>query len=167
MAVSFIESQLYSPETLTFLSIETPLAPLRTFYSNNTCLVTAKPSDPCTIGYQSEYVILATTPKHVQAGVVFAKKHNIRLVVRNTGHDFMGRSVAAGALAINTHRLKGASFVKKYKGPGGYTGSAVTVGAGVQGRELYRLANQQSPKVVVVGGECPVSRSAIQRQAQL
>jgi len=104
----------------------------------------------------SEYVIVATEAKHIQAGVVFAKKHNIRLVVRNTGHDFMGRSVASGALAINTHRLKGSAFVKKYKGPGGYSGSAVTLGAGVQGRELYRVANQQSPKVVVVGGECPV-----------
>lgn len=100
---------------------------------------------------------MATEVQHIQAGVIFAKKNNLRLVVRNTGHDFMGRSVASGALAINTHRLKGSSFVKKYKGPGDYSGGAVTLGAGMQGRELYRVANQQSPKVVVVGGECPVS----------
>ncbi|KAH9206006.1 FAD binding domain-containing protein [Leptodontidium sp. 2 PMI_412] len=135
--------------------IETPLAPLRTYYSNNTCAVTTNPAEPCTIGYMSDYVIMATEAKHIQAGVIFANRYNIRLVVRNTGHDFMGRSIASGALAINTHQLKSSSFVKKYTGPGGYTGSAATLGAGIQGRELFRLANQQSPKVVVVGGECP------------
>ena len=48
------------------------------------------------------------------------------------------------------------TFIKNYTGPGGYTGSAVTVGAGIQGRELLLLANQQSPKVAIVTGECPV-----------
>lgn len=37
-------------------------------------------------------------------------------------------------------------------------GGAVTVGAGIQGRELLRLGQQQSPKVAVVTGECPVSQ---------
>lgn len=60
-----------------------------------------------------------------------------------------------GSLAINTHSFKQVEWIKNYTGPGGYRGSAVTVGAGVQVRELYRLANQQNPKVVVVGGECP------------
>lgn len=146
---------------LTLARIETPLAPLRTYYSNNTCAVTTNPAEPCTIGYMSDYVIMATEAKHIQAGVIFANRYNIRLVVRNTGHDFMGRSIASGALAINTHQLKSSSFVKKYTGPGGYTGSVATLGAGIQGRELFRLANQQSPKVVVVGGECPVSSTSI------
>lgn len=69
----------------------------------------------------------------------------------------MGRSIASGALAINTHNMKSADFTTCYTGPGGYSGGAVKLGAGMQGREIYRLANQQNPKVVVVGGECPVS----------
>jgi hypothetical protein len=77
----------------------------------------------------------------------------------------MGRSVGSGALAINTHRLKGVAFTKKYTGAGTYTGSAVKVGTGVQGRELYRQAFAQSPKVVVVGGECPVSIRSKYRRA--
>jgi hypothetical protein len=37
------------------------------------------------------YVVNATSSKHVKAGVDFARKHNIRLIVKATGHDYMGR----------------------------------------------------------------------------
>lgn len=60
-------------------------------------------------------------------------------------------------MIINTHSFKDVKFVEKYEGPGEWTGSAVTVGAGVQGRELFRQAFAQNPKKVIVGGECPVS----------
>jgi hypothetical protein len=98
---------------------------------------------------------MAKTKEQIKAGVDFARTNNIRLIVRNTGHDFMGRSTGFGSLAINTHSFKDVTFIKNYTGPGDWTGSAVTVGAGIQVRELYGLANKESPKVVVVGGECP------------
>jgi len=68
----------------------------------------------------------------------------------------MGRATGYGALVINTHSFKDVTFVEKYSGPGDWRGGAVTVGAGIQVREVYRLANAQNPPVVVVGGECPV-----------
>ena len=37
------------------------------------------------------YVINATEAHDVQVGVRFAKKHNIRLNVKGTGHDYLGR----------------------------------------------------------------------------
>ncbi|KAF2748158.1 FAD/FMN-containing isoamyl alcohol oxidase-like protein MreA [Sporormia fimetaria CBS 119925] len=132
-----------------------PVANLWPLYTNGTCLPTNNPEATCTRGFYGEYVIMATMKDHIKAGVDFARAHNLRLIIRNTGHDFMGRSTGYGALIINTHSFKEAKFVSKYTGPGGWTGSAVTVGAGVQGRELYRQAFQQNPKVVVVGGECP------------
>lgn len=46
----------------------------------------------CLIGDQPRYTVNATEPEDVAKGIVFAKKHNIRLVVRNTGHDILGRS---------------------------------------------------------------------------
>ena len=33
--------------------------------------------------------------------------HNIRLIVKSSGHDFVGRSVAPNALSVWTHHLKG------------------------------------------------------------
>ena len=99
---------------------------------------------------------MAKTKDHIKAGVDFARDNNVRLVIRNTGHDFMGRSTGYGALVVNTHSFKDVTFVKEYSGPGDWRGGAVTVGAGIQVRELYRLANAQNPPVVVIGGECPV-----------
>jgi hypothetical protein len=60
------------------------------------------------------------------------------------------------ALIINTHSFQETTFLKSYSGPGNYTGTAAVVGAGVQGRALYRKAFAQDPPVVIVGGECPV-----------
>jgi hypothetical protein len=32
---------------------------------------------------------MATTKNQIKAGVDFARKRNLRLIIRNTGHDFM------------------------------------------------------------------------------
>jgi hypothetical protein len=59
---------------------------MRTLYTNNTCNPTNDPTQTCSIGYLSEYVILAETKEHVAAGVKFANTYNLRLLVRNTGY---------------------------------------------------------------------------------
>ena len=145
-------------ELLTMLhSVEQPVAYFRTYWTNDTCpLMTNNASASCTRGYYAEYVIMAKTKDHIKAGVDFARDNNVQLVIRNTGHDLMGRSTGYGALVVNTHSFKDVTFMKEYSGPGDWRGGAVTVGAGIQVRELYRLANAQNPPVVVIGGECPV-----------
>ncbi|KAI5809130.1 FAD binding domain-containing protein [Peziza echinospora] len=123
--------------------------------TGNTCNPSQNQGGKCTIGNLPQYVILAKTKEDIKAGVDFARENNIRLVIRNTGHDFMGRTTGFGSLAINTHSFKKVEFIKSYTGPGGYTGGAVKVGAGIETRELYTAAFNQEPKVLVVGGECP------------
>jgi hypothetical protein len=126
------------------------------YFTNSSCVPTTDASTPCTPGYYGTYVIRAKTKQHIKAGLDFARKKNLRLIVRNTGHDFMGRSTGWGALVINTHSFQDVKFEKKWNGgPGGYAGSAVTIGAGVRGRDLLRQAVQQNPPVTVVTGECP------------
>ncbi|KAH8895378.1 FAD-binding domain-containing protein [Thozetella sp. PMI_491] len=132
-----------------------PATALWTYFTNDTCRPTTNPSDTCTLGYYPVYVILAKTKEHVKAGVDFARKNSLRLIIRNTGHDFIGRSVGWGALVVNTHSFQDVAFVDSWTGPGKYRGSAVTIGAGVQGRALLRLAHAQNPPKVVVTGECP------------
>jgi CRISPR/Cas system-associated endonuclease Cas1 len=39
------------------------------------------------------YVVNATEASHAQAAVKFANKHNIPLVIKNTGHSYIGRYV--------------------------------------------------------------------------
>ncbi|KAG2021398.1 FAD binding domain-containing protein [Coprinopsis cinerea AmutBmut pab1-1] len=124
-------------------------------WTNNTCLPTTNRNAQCTLGFLPRYVILAKKKEHIKAGIDFARNNHVRLIIRNTGHDFMGRSTGYGSLAINTHSFKDVTFHANYSGPGWYSGPAVTVGAGIQGRELLRLANQQNPPVAIVTGECP------------
>ncbi|KAF3771369.1 FAD-binding domain-containing protein [Cryphonectria parasitica EP155] len=132
-----------------------PAAELWTYYTNETCRPTTDPSDPCTLGFYGVYVILATEYEHIKAGIDFAREHQLRLIVRNTGHDFLGRSTGWGALVINTHSFQNATFSVNYEGPGNYTGPSVRVGAGVQGRQLLRQANAENPPLALVVGECP------------
>ncbi|TDZ32414.1 FAD-linked oxidoreductase ZEB1 [Colletotrichum spinosum] len=134
--------------------ISQPASQLWTWGSNNTCELTTDPTRTCTLGFYPEYVIIAKTKEHVKAGVDFARSKNLRLVIRNTGHDFEGRSAGAGSLAINTHNLKSISFVDKYSGPGSYQGPAITIGAGVQGFEISAAAHARNPPQNVVMGEC-------------
>jgi hypothetical protein len=98
---------------------------------------------------------MATKKAHIKACLDFVRNHNLHHIIRNTGHDFMGRSARWGSLAMNTYSFKDVKFVKRWTGPGGWRGGVVTVGAGIQGRELFKKCLEQSPKLVVVGGECP------------
>ena len=149
----------YSTFWCSTLSVDQTIANLWTYWTNDTCRPPAAgdKTATCSRGFYGDYVIIATKKEHIKAGIDFARKNNLRLIIRNTGHDFLGRSTGYGALIVNVHSFKHVEFTKKYTGPGDYHGGAVTVGAGIQLRELYRLANAQKPPVVVIGGECPVS----------
>lgn len=126
-------------------------------WTNSSCVPTTDPSTPCTPGYYGIYILRATTKSHVKAGIDFARRHSLRLIIRNTGHDFLGRSTGWGALVINVHAFQGVEFTPSYRGSkkDSYTGSAVTIAAGVQGRALLRLAAAQTPPVTLITGECP------------
>lgn len=102
------------------------------------------------------YVINATTPKHVQLGVNFARNTGVRLVVKNTGHDFLGKSGGKDALSIWTHYFKDITYIEEYSDEKlGYTGPAFKAGVGVQAFEIYKAAHEKGR--AVVGGEGEVS----------
>ncbi|ESU07826.1 hypothetical protein FGSG_12127, partial [Fusarium graminearum PH-1] len=106
---------------------------------------------PCELGNYVSYAIAAETTSDVQNAIAFARANHIRLVIRNTGHDYLGRSTGAGALGVWTHHLKNIEFVDWDDDT--YTGNAVKLGAGVQGFEVLEAARSRG--LVVVGGECP------------
>ncbi|KAK0701574.1 hypothetical protein B0T26DRAFT_865327 [Lasiosphaeria miniovina] len=107
----------------------------------NTCLPAENPTGNCTQGGYPVYVVNATSVKQVQAAVNFARNRNIRLVIKNTGHESVGRNAGAGSLSIWTHHLKTFKFLPDYKQPeGNYHGPAARVGAGLQAWEAFRQA---------------------------
>ena len=121
--------------------------------AGQSCYIDTAQSIPCSQGRVSWYSIQAETPADIQAGVRFAQKYNLRVAIRNTGHDFLGRSVAVGSLQINTHLMTDMKLHTNFK-PRGYNGQgeglAVTLGAGVQLYDMYNWLDQND--VMVVGG---------------
>ncbi|KAL2126018.1 hypothetical protein VTI74DRAFT_1951 [Chaetomium olivicolor] len=121
------------------------------FFANQSCDPFTAQSKPCTLGNYVRYAVEAQSAADITAAIQFAKSHNIRFVIRNTGHDYLGRSTGAGALSVWTHKLK--NIVFKDWSDQYYTGKAVKLGAGVQGFEVLQAGLDR--KQVVVGGECP------------
>ncbi|KAH8152823.1 uncharacterized protein LAJ45_03049 [Morchella importuna] len=134
-------------------SFNHPVGVLWDFWTNITCLPTTNPEERCSLGTYPEYVINATTVEDVQAGVNFARLNNVRLVIKNTGHDFMGKSTGAGSLSIWTHHFKEIEIIDSYSDPSTtYNGSAVTLGSGWQTASIYNALDVVGK--VIVGGEC-------------
>lgn len=123
-------------------------------FEGRTCLPTANASASCTVGGYSSYAVNVTNVAQIQLAVNFARNAGLRLVVKNTGHDFSGKSTGAGALGIWTHHLKEIDYIANYK-TSSYQGPAVKMGAGVQAFEIYEKANELG--FSVVGGEGKVS----------
>lgn len=127
-------------------------SPMAYPFSNNSCNPYLDPDTPCTLGSHVVYSVNATQVSHLQAAVNFARTHNIRLVIRNTGHDYLGKSTGAHSLGVWTRHLKSMNLISDYKSTG-YTGPAVRVAAGVEGIEAYTFAHAHG--LVIVGGNCP------------
>ncbi|KAE9411633.1 putative isoamyl alcohol oxidase [Gymnopus androsaceus JB14] len=121
------------------------------YFANRSCDPFTAESRPCRLGNYVHYAVEAESAADVVATIKFAKSHNIRFVIRNTGHDYLGRSTGAGALSVWTHHMKNITFKTwndKY-----YQGNAVKMAAGVQGFDLLSagLAHGQ----LALTGDCP------------
>lgn len=98
------------------------------------------------------YTVNASNVAQIQAAVNFARNTGVRLVVKNTGHDFSGKSGGAGSLSVWTHYLKDIAYISSYNdATTNYSGPAFKAGAGVEAYEIYAAARDQG--LVVVGGE--------------
>ncbi|EFX00315.1 FAD-binding domain containing protein [Grosmannia clavigera kw1407] len=124
------------------------MAPL---FANASCDPWQPVERPCMLGNYVDYAVNVTCAGDVQAALAFARTHNVRFVIRNTGHDYLGRSTGAGALAVWTHHLKSTEMVDW--ADEFYTGPALRMGAGVQGFEA--LAAAHAAGYTVITGECP------------
>ncbi|WYZ38303.1 hypothetical protein EsH8_III_000217 [Colletotrichum jinshuiense] len=132
---------------------EDPTSVMSPIYQGGTCQPqNAANNATCELGGFPLYSVKATNVAQIQLAINFARSLNLRLVVRNTGHDFLGKNTGAGSLSIWTHNLKGVKFIKNYKSAGGYEGPAFKLGAGVQVSELYEAANKEG--YTAIGGEC-------------
>ncbi|KAL0565804.1 hypothetical protein V5O48_016213 [Marasmius crinis-equi] len=123
-------------------------------FLNKTCDPFDPRETPCQIGAYVQYAVNVSSPEHVVKTVQFVKEHNIRFVVKNTGHDFMGRSTGTGAVSVWMHNVKNLTFIDQYNSKSSdFTGTAIKVGAGVIGGDLAAASHERG--LAAVGGECP------------
>lgn len=82
----------FSRSLLIPLSVNDPASIQNPYWLNNSC----SPFDQdggCVNGNIAEYSINVTSAADVAAGVKFAQKKNIRLVIKNTGHEYVNPSM--------------------------------------------------------------------------
>lgn len=152
------------------------LIPPKNYTSNPAELCLYNDTSACSQGDVPIYAINATSPQHLQvrsqfstsisrssltcgrsqAGVSFASQHDLRVSVKSSGHDYLGRSTAPNSLLLWTQYFQDIEFTDSFTVGGKDKGSAVTVGSGVGLRALY-VAAKAVDKMVVGGTAATVS----------
>jgi FAD/FMN-containing dehydrogenase len=102
----------------------------------------------------SVYAIKARTTADVVAGVNFARLHNLRLVVKGTGHSYLGTSNAADSLLIWTRAMNRVQVREAFVPKGCFVAPvpAVTAEAGAVSIDLYYAVTTGAGRYVQGGG---------------
>ncbi|KAI1758207.1 FAD-binding domain-containing protein [Xylaria castorea] len=107
----------------------------------------------CTLGNMPSYVVYATSTAQIVKAIEFAAEHNLRLRIKNSGHDYTGRSSGVGSLAIWARHLISTDAVSAFiaEGCDNAEGHDVVVaGSGVNVEELYNWGAENGQ--VTIGG---------------
>ncbi|KAI1175094.1 FAD/FMN-containing isoamyl alcohol oxidase-like protein MreA [Nemania sp. FL0916] len=130
--------------------IADPVNVMSPYWMNDSCNPFFGPGGSCTLGNLAQYAINVSGSGDVLAGIHFAQNNNIRLTIKNSGHDFLGRSTGKGSLALWTHNLNQINFTTYSSSL--YTGPAVKIGVGAEYEDVYPAAKAKGYRVV--GGSC-------------
>lgn len=138
-----------------------PAEIMNPYFQNQSCDPYTPINRTCELGNLASYSVNVTDAQHVVTGLDFARQNNIRLVVKTTGHDFMGKSTGKGALSLWMHSLQDKTIIPSYSNANStYTGPAAKLGAGViagdadefVGGAGYRVVSGECPSTGIVGG---------------
>lgn len=111
-------------------------------------------------GWQSTpsiYGVEVHSTKDIALAINFARKYNLRLVIKGGGHDYLGRSSAPDSLLIWTHAMRNVSYLPSFRPAGAPVSSesgipAVSVEAGARWLDVYSVATTKEHKYVQGGG---------------
>jgi FAD/FMN-containing dehydrogenase len=106
----------------------------------------------------SVYAVAAKNTGDVAAAVNFAREHRLRLVVKGTGHSYLGTSNAPDSLLVWTHGMNAITVQDAFvpKGCNVSPRPAVTVEPGVRWIEAYDAVTTKAGRYVQGGGCCTV-----------
>lgn len=104
----------------------------------------------------SPYAVEADTPNDIIAAVQFARKFKMKLVIKGSGHDYLGRSNAPDSLLVWTHNMRDIAMHQAFIPAGAPSSTAgvpaVTIGAGARWIEVYREVTTNNGRYVQGGG---------------
>ncbi|HLH48635.1 MAG TPA: FAD-binding oxidoreductase [Roseiarcus sp.] len=104
----------------------------------------------------SVYAVAAETTSDIVAAVNFARKYNMRLVVKGGGHSYQGQSNAADSLLIWTRKMNNVVLLDAFVGVGcagrNEPAPAATIGAGAIWGHTYNQVTTKSGRYVQGGG---------------
>ncbi|KAI1326032.1 FAD-binding domain-containing protein [Xylariaceae sp. FL0255] len=104
----------------------------------------------CKLGRLSAYHVKATTADQVAATLKFVQ-HGIRLSMKNTGHDYFGRSTTANSLALWAHNIQDLEFANTFtaKGCPAKLQNVRIMGAGIEAGQAEAFFAEQNMHVTV------------------
>lgn len=62
---------------------------MQTYFANQSCDPFTDRSVPCTLGNYVSYAVDVNSHIDIALALKFAKEHKLRVVVRNTGHEYV------------------------------------------------------------------------------
>ena len=107
----------------------------------------------CAQGNVPDYYIDVRHVSDATKGLAFATKYQIPIVVKNSGHDYKGRSAAPYSLALWTYNYQSEITLTNDFIPEGCTnsmGNVVTFGAGQAWEDIYCFSEQHN--ITIPGG---------------
>ncbi|KAF7375911.1 FAD binding domain-containing protein [Mycena sanguinolenta] len=142
--------------TSMFFRADQPGASQDTYWENgnSSCYIDFNLTTPCEQGLVPAMILDVHSLADVQKGVNFAREHQLRLRIKSSGHDYVGRASGEGSFLIWTRHIRSLALVPDFVPIGAPTGTkavqAMRSGPGDRWTDLYNLANRSD--VVVVGG---------------
>lgn len=118
-ACKTLQDQWYSADT----HVNNPSSIMAALFTNDSCNPFSETNASCTTGNYVSYTVNATGVDDYRKTLQFVQQHNIRLVIKNTGHEYNGKSAGAGSVGLWTHHLKEIQ-IENYKSTD-YSGKAL------------------------------------------
>ncbi|KAG6827235.1 hypothetical protein H0H93_015753, partial [Arthromyces matolae] len=110
---------------------------------------------PCNQGSIPDYYVEVNSASDVANVLSFAKKNNVPVSIKNSGHDFLTRSSQKGSIALWVHNLKGMTYSSRFTAVGcrNSVGRAITVATGETTGDVYIFAAAHNS--TFIGGYWP------------
>ncbi|KAH8116292.1 FAD-binding domain-containing protein [Phellopilus nigrolimitatus] len=129
--------------------------------SHQQCLLdSSNPADPaafenstCSQGSIPPYYVDVRNASDVQSAFAFAKRTGISLSIKNSGHDYKGRSSGRNTLGLWVHNLDSITSDARFVPEGcdaNSSFSTITTGTGALWADVYKYAEEKN--ITVIGG---------------